>query len=129
VKFQFGYERWYRWMAAPLGLGPNRALIWMSDTNLHVKLGWAFAADIPLAAIVEMRRGQRVIDGWGVRGRRGTWFVNGSSNDIVEITIDPPIQARASRRRVELRCLQISVRGPDSFIEAVEARRTRPSAE
>jgi hypothetical protein len=123
VEFQFSFDRWYRWMAAPLGLGPKRALIRMSDTDLHVKLGWAFEVDIPLTSIAEIRRGQQVIDGWGARGRQGIWVVNGSSNDIVEVAIDPPIHARAARRRVELHLLRISVSGPDSLIEALRARK------
>jgi hypothetical protein len=123
VEFQFGFDQWYRWMAAPLGLGPKRAAIRMTGTDLHVKLGWAFEATIPLASIAEIRRGQRVIDGWGARGRRGSWVVNGSSDDIVEVAIDPPVQARSARRRVELRVLRISVAEPDALIEAVRERR------
>ena len=110
-------------MAAPLGLGPKRAVIRMSASHLHVKLGWAFQADIPLMSIAEIRRGQRVIDGWGARGRQGVWVVNGSANDIVEVVIDPPVHARAARRRVALQLLRISVSGPDSLIEALRARK------
>ncbi len=123
VEFQFSFDRWYRWMAAPLGLGPKRAVIQMSATHLRVKLGWAFEADIPLTSVAEIRRGQRVIDGWGARGSRGIWVVNGSQNDIVEVVIDPPVQARAARRRVEVQLLRISVSGPDSLIEALRARK------
>ena len=93
MEFQFGVDRWYRWMAAPLGLGRERALIRISPTHLHVKLGWAFEADIPLTSIADIRRGERVIDGWGARGRQGIWVVNGSADDIVEVAIDPPVQA------------------------------------
>jgi hypothetical protein len=123
VDFQFAFHRWYRWMAAPLGLGPKCASIWMSATHLHVKLGWAFEADVPLTSVTEIQRGQRVIDGWGARGRQGIWVVNGSSNDIVEVAIDPPIHARAARRRVEVQLLRISVSGPDSLIDALRARK------
>jgi hypothetical protein len=123
VEFQFSFDRWYRWMAAPLGLGPKRAVIQMSATHLRVKLGWAFEADIPLTSVAEIRRGQRVIDGWGARGSRGIWVVNGSQNDIVEVVIDPPVQARAARRRIEVQLLRISVSGPDSLIEALRARK------
>jgi hypothetical protein len=123
VEFQFSFDCWYRWMAAPLGLGPKRAVIRMSATHLHIKLGWAFEADIPLTSVAEIRRGQRVIDGWGARGRQGIWVVNGSSNDIVEVAIDPPVDARAARRRVGLHLLRISVSGPYSLIEALRARR------
>ena len=123
MEFQFGVDRWYHWMAAPLGLGPERALIRISPTQLHVKLGWAFEADIPLTSIADIRRGERVIDGWGARGRQGIWVVNGSADDIVGIAIDPPVQARAARRRVELRLLRVSVFRPDWLIVALRARR------
>jgi hypothetical protein len=49
--------------------------------------------------------------------------VNASQNDIVEVVIDPPVQARAARRRVEVQLLRISVSGPDSLIEALRARK------
>jgi hypothetical protein len=49
--------------------------------------------------------------------------VNASSNDVVEVAIDPPIHARAARRRVGLHLLRISVARPDALIEALRARK------
>jgi hypothetical protein len=122
-EFQFSYEQWYRWLAVPLGLGPNRAVVRVGDNNLHVEMGWAFKTDIPLASITDASRGgQRFVVELGVHGRRGDWLVNGSSNNIVELAIDPPVRARAALRKVELSTLRVSVSDPDSLIAAC----TRP---
>jgi hypothetical protein len=119
MEFQFSYEQWYRWLAVPLGLGPKHTLVQVDDKNLHVQMGWAFKADIPLASITDARRGgQRLVEGLGVHGRRGDWLVNGSSNNIVELTIDPPVQARAVLRQIELHTLRVSVSDPGSLITA-----------
>ncbi len=119
MEFQISFEQWYRWLAVPLGLGPKRALLRIDDNTLHVRMGWAFKADIPLTSITDARRGgHRFVDGVGVHGARGEWLVNGSSNNIVELAIDPPVQAHAPLRQTELRTLRISVSNPDSLIAA-----------
>jgi hypothetical protein len=123
MEFQFRYEQWYRWLAVPLGLGPKRAQVRVDGTSLHVQMGWAFKTDIPLASITDARRGgQRVVEGLGVHGRRGDWLVNGSSNNIVELAIDPPVQARAVLRQIALHTLRVSVYDPDSLITACAGR-------
>jgi hypothetical protein len=119
LEFQFSFQQWYRWLAAPLGLGPKRALLRIDDNTLHVQMGWAFKADIPLTSITDARRvGHRFVEGLGVHGVRGNWLVNGSSHNIVELAIDPPVQARAPLRQIELRTLRVSVSNPDSLIAA-----------
>ncbi len=123
MEFQISFAQWYRWLAVPLGLGPNRALLRIDDNTLHVQMGWAFKADIPLTSITDARRVEhRFVGGVGVHGARGTWLVNGSPNNIVELTIDPPVQAHAPLRRTELRTLRLSVSDPDSLIAACTNR-------
>lgn len=123
MEFQFSYEQWYRLLAAPVGLGPNRAVLRIDDGVLHVGMGWAFTADIPLTSITgATRAGHRFVEGFGVHGWRGQWLVNGSSHDIVELAIDPPVKARAALRQIELRTLRVSVSDPDAFIAACTTR-------
>jgi hypothetical protein len=123
VDFQISFDKWYRRLAVPLGLGPKHALLRINNDTLQVRMGWAFKADIPLTSITEARRGgHRLGEGLGVHGARGEWLVNGSSNNIVELTIDPPVQAHAPLRQTKLRKLRISVSNPDSLIAACTKR-------
>jgi hypothetical protein len=38
-------------LAVPLGLGPKHSEVRVEAGTLHVKMGWAFDADIPLVSI------------------------------------------------------------------------------
>jgi hypothetical protein len=60
----------------------------------------------------------------GGAGASRRLVVNGSANDIAEVAIDPPVNARAARRRVGLHLLRMSVSRPDSLIEALRARKS-----
>lgn len=123
MEFQFSFEQWYRWLAAPLGLGPKSASLLIDANTLHVQMGWAFKADIPLTSITDARSvGHRFVEGIGVHGFRGNWLVNGSSNNIVELVIDPPVRARGPLRQIELSNLRVSVSNPDSLIAACTKR-------
>jgi hypothetical protein len=51
-------------------------------------------------------------------GWRGRWLVNGSSKDIVELTIDPPVRAYVMGAPIDLRTLYVSVTDPQALIAA-----------
>lgn len=112
------YESWFLPLATPLGLGPTRSEVTIANGSLHVAMGWGFSADIPLASITAAKRSTDRVLGWGVHGWRGRWLVNGSSNGIVELTIDPPVQAKVVGVSTNLRTLRISVTDPDALIAA-----------
>jgi hypothetical protein len=46
------YERWFLPLSVPLGLGPKNSEVRIADRTLHVKMGWAFEAHIPVASWV-----------------------------------------------------------------------------
>ncbi|MCV7347681.1 hypothetical protein [Mycolicibacterium rhodesiae] len=46
---EISFDRWYRPLAAPLGLGPGRCDVSIAAGTLHVSMGWGFSADIPPA--------------------------------------------------------------------------------
>jgi hypothetical protein len=48
-------------------------------------------------------------------------LVNGSSNGMVELTIDPPVRAYVAGVPITLRTLWVSVTDPDALIAAVAA--------
>lgn len=53
VPTQLRFDRWFLPLAVPLGLGPKNSELWVGAGSLHVKMGWAFAADIPLTSITK----------------------------------------------------------------------------
>ena len=112
------FDSWYKPLATPLGLGPGRSDVSVAGGVLHVSMGWGFSADIPLASITEAKPASGPFLGWGVHGWRGRWLVNGSSKGVVELTIDPPVQAKICGVTTALRTLLVSVTDPGALIEA-----------
>jgi hypothetical protein len=84
------YERWFLAVSVPLGLGPKRSEVQVQDGILHVRFGLGFRTEIPLTSIKDAKPNNDRVYALGARGWRGRWLVNGSSKDIVELTIDPP---------------------------------------
>jgi hypothetical protein len=92
----------------PLGLGPKRSEVRIEDGTLHVRFGWGFRTEIPLTSIKDAKPS----NGWGAHGWRGRWLVDGSSKDIVELTIDPPADAVPIRRLSSRRAFRRSFDRP-----------------
>lgn len=103
------------------GLGPRHGIVEVADGHLRVRMGWAFAADIPLDRIRAVSRRSRPVLDCGVHGWRGRWNVNGSFTGLVEIEIDPAVRASAVRFPVRLRELRIGVVDTDGLLGALGA--------
>lgn len=116
---EISYAKWMLPLSVPFGLGPKHSEVQVRDGALHVAMGWGFTAEIPLASITQARRWEGRITSWGVHGFRGRWLVNGSSDGVVALTIDPPVKAKVCGVPVTLRQLGISVTDPDALIAAV----------
>jgi hypothetical protein len=117
------YERWFLPLSVPFGLGPERSEVRVEGGSLHVKMGWAFEAHIPLASITRAQATDARVLGWGVHYRAGRWLVNGSGKGLVALTIEPPVRAKFCLRPVSVRSLWVSVTDPDALIAAcAEAR-------
>lgn len=119
MTLEMRYDRWFLPLSVPLGLGPKRSQVRIQDGTLCVKFGWGFDAAIPLSSIVNAKPNDERVLSWGAHGFRGRWLVNGSSNGIVELTIDPAARARVMGLPIKLRTLYVSVTDPDALISAV----------
>jgi hypothetical protein len=108
-------------LAVAVGLGPERSEVRVQSGSLHVKMGWAFEADIPLTSITAAEARNERVFAWGVHYSRGRWLVNGSGKGLVELTIAPPVEAKFMVKSVRLRSLWISVTEPDALIAACHA--------
>jgi spermidine synthase len=102
-----------------LGMGPGLSVVELNDEELHVRMGWAFQARIPRAAITGARPVSGTVGGIGVHGWRGRWLVNGSMDRIVAVDIDPSVRAVATGFPVHLHYLALSLEEPDAFVAAL----------
>jgi hypothetical protein len=123
VETSLRFERWYLPLAVAVGLGPRQSEIRWDAGVLHVKMGWAFGADIPLASITNAEAADERVFAWGVHYSGGRWLVNGSGKGLVALTIEPPVRAKVWIRSVTLRSLWVSVTDPDALIAACTSAR------
>lgn len=118
MAIEISYAKWMLPLSVPFGLGPRHSSVEVRDGVLHVSMGWGFSSDIPLASIASAAHYEGRITSFGVHGFRGRWLVNGSSQGVVALSMDPPATARVVGRKVTLRELAVSVDDPDALIAA-----------
>ncbi len=110
------YERRFLPLPVPLGLGPGYSEVRVAEGTLHVKMGWAFDARIPLASITSAEATNARVFSAGVHYSGGRWLVNGSGKGLVALTIEPHAQAKIWIMSVPLHSLWVSVTDPDALI-------------
>ena len=84
VQTELRFDRWYLPLAVPVGLGPKNSELRVDAGTLHVKMGWAFLADIPLASIKSAESANTRAYTAGVHYASGRWLVNGSGKGLVK---------------------------------------------
>lgn len=119
ARFAIDYSRWNKRFFGLLGLGPRFSEVVVDDTDLRVRMGWAFHAEVPRADIRRVTAAERPFFAWGVHGWRGRWLVNGSSDGIVRVEIDPPARAWTLGIPIRLRIVYISLADRDGLITAL----------
>ena len=116
IRLDFRYDRWCGWILGLFGTGRRFSSITMHEDVIDVKMGWAFRAAIPRANIVSATPHHGRVFGWGVHGWRGRWLVNGSSNGLVRLEIEPAVRSRVCGVPVRLRELTISLVDPEVLL-------------
>jgi len=99
-----------------LGMGPAVSGVWVGQDTIRVMMGWTFRAEIPRAAVREIRADSDAVYGWGVHGWGGQWLVNGSSSGLVRLEIEPEVRAWVIGVPVRLRTLRLSLDAPDQLM-------------
>ena len=102
--------------------GPGHSTIRVDDDQVKVKMGiggWTFAADVPRASITAVGPWSGRVWGWGAHGWNHRWLVNGSSDGLVRLTLDPPARGRTLGFPLKVRELVLSLADPDGFIRSV----------
>jgi hypothetical protein len=108
------------------GRGPGRSGAEVSPDLIRVRGVADFRLDIPRASVRSVARSQfRTRGTTGVHEMgRGRWLVNATTDDLVELVIDPPLHTGRAlstgfmKHRVD--SLILSLADPDGFITAVQ---------
>ena len=117
--FPIRYSRLSRWFFAPLLLGERHADVSLTDSELRVRMGWAFHATIPRTSIQRAARHRDVPWAVGVHVldvRFRTWLVNGSREGIVFLDLDPPARGRTGPIPITIGRLGLGLEDPDAFL-------------
>lgn len=121
MQTELRFDRWYVPLAVAVGLGPKNSELRVEDGRLHVRMGWAFTADIPLASIKSAEASNERVFTAGVHVMGSRWLVNGSGKGLVQLTIDPPVPAKVWFKSITLKVLVLSVTDPEALIAACTA--------
>jgi hypothetical protein len=90
------------------GTPPRSAYVDISDESVRVRMGWAFQAEFPRAAVDAVDEARHVVSA-GVHGWRGRWIVNGAPGPIARLTLPSPVRARVMGVPVRVQELLVSV--------------------
>jgi hypothetical protein len=113
----------FRPLFSVMGAGPRFSGVTVDADRLRARMGWMFKAEVPLSSIIEVKPHHGFVGGIGVHGGRGWWLVNGGMKGIVDITIDPPAQARVLGVRARLKRLAVGVQAPEELVAALSGSR------
>jgi hypothetical protein len=121
-RFDLRYSNGNRIFMGLIGIGPRWSGVELGEADLRVRMGWGFRARIPLANVERVGTADRPFFAWGVHGWRGRWLVNGSSEGIVAVEIDPPVRGWAMCFPLRLRTVYVSLTDPEAFVSALRSR-------
>ncbi len=119
MRFAFRYDRFGAITMSPLGAGPRFSSIDVTDTEIMVRLGWAFRATIPRSSVTEVIEPTQRVISRGAHGWSGRWLVNGAGDGLVTIRLDPRARARVLGFPVTVRELIVSAAEPDALVTAL----------
>ncbi len=123
MRHSFRFDPISKVLMSLLGLGPRRSWIEVTDSQLNVRMGWAFRLRARKNGVVEAapRPSTGITFGVGVHGWRGTWVVNGAIRPAVEIRFEPRQRAWMMFIPLRVRTLRVSSEDPNTLIEALRS--------
>jgi hypothetical protein len=114
-------------LATVVGAGPHSSGVEVDPDEIRVRMGPDFRLDIPRGRVRSVKRSPDRAEAGGelgVHGGWGRWLVTGSSDGLVELTIEPPCYSDRGLstlfRKVKVSSLILSLVDPDGFIAALE---------
>lgn len=112
ARFPIRFDAWYRALSSALFLRPADSYVDVGDSEVTVRMGWAFRAVFPRASVLSTARHSAMTLSRGVHGFAGRWLVNGSAEGILAIRLAPGVRGRVIGIPVRLRELLVSVEDP-----------------
>ena len=102
---------------------PSSSYVDLDDHGIHVRLGWAFNAQIPRRTAARAGLGQPPTIRFtaGAHGWRGRWLVNGAPDGIVTIDLSEHVRANVSGFPIRVKELSVSLEDPEGFLAALGA--------
>ncbi len=121
VREPLSFERWYAALSWALFLPPRNAYLEVRQEQVECRMGWAFRARFPRAAVARVTRDTSHPLSRGVHGFAGRWLVNGSGDPLLSIELEPPQRAWVIGFPITLRQLIVSVAQPSRLEAALAA--------
>jgi hypothetical protein len=116
--FTIRHDPWYKWIAVVCGLVPRWNRVTVDGDRILVRMSYAFSSTFDRSAIRSVTPWTGRVWSWGVHGWRQRWLVNGSSQGILVLGIDPPARARVLGWPIHVRELAVSLDDPVGFAAA-----------
>lgn len=118
-RFPIRFDAAYRILSTALVLPASWSYVEIRGDEVCVRMGWAFWARFPRAAVASVAEyGKRPISR-GVHGLLGRWLVNGSGRGLVVIDLEPRQRAFVTGLPVRLRQLVVSMEDPAGLMKAL----------
>ena len=117
--FAFRYDTFSFYLLGALACGPRRSAVDVTAEEVEVRLGWAFRTRFPRSSILSVITSQRRYLSRGAHGAAHRWLVNGSTNGLVEIGLEPRAPASVAGFPVSVALLIVSVEDPEGLIAAL----------
>jgi hypothetical protein len=115
TRFPIRFVPWYRALSSALFIAPSDSYVEVDGGDVIVRMAWVFRARFPRTAVKAVEPRNVPVLSRGVHGFNGRWLVNGSSDGLVTIHVEPAQRAYTLGFPVRLRELIVSVDDPRSL--------------
>lgn len=122
-RFPIRFDTLYGALSRTLLLPPSRSYVELDGEQVEVRMGWAFRARFPRAAVAAVAELHRRPLSRGVHGFAGRWLVNGSGDGILTLDLVPSQRAHTLGFPIRLERLMVSVEDPAALAAALSAPR------
>jgi hypothetical protein len=120
TRFPIKFDAPYALLSRALLISPSDSYVEIAETEVSVRMGWAFRATFDRARVTGTTLlGKRILLTRGVHGWAGRWLVNGAGGGILAIDLEPQQRAYVAGFPVSLRQLQVSVEDPPALATAL----------
>jgi hypothetical protein len=119
-RFPIQFDTWYAILSSALLLPPSSSYVEMDETEVRVKMGWAFRSRFPKSAVASTAKMNGNPWSRGVHGFGGRWLVNGSGHGILIINLAPAQRGYVLGFPVRLRQLMLSLAEPEALARAIK---------